>query len=131
MPRAKVTSMNLDPAATAATVIEVWNGAPVERLRDVLTSDYRGHMLHLKDGHRDAAAYPGLITQYRAANPGTVFQIVDQMADGTRLVSRLEARRSDGSSGEAWVASGINISHFDTQGRLAEEWAIWSSWMDE
>ena len=123
--------MNLDPAATAATVIEVWNGAPVERLRDVLTADYRGHMLHLKDGERDATAYPGLITQYRAVNPGTVFQIVDQMADGSRLVSRLEARRIDGSSGAASVASGINISRFDTQGRLAEEWAIWSSWMDE
>ena len=58
---ATLVGMNLDPAATAATVIEVWNGAPVERLREVLASDYRGHMLHLKDGDRDAAAYPGLI----------------------------------------------------------------------
>ena len=126
-----VTGMNIDPAATAATVIDVWNGAPVERLHDVLASDYRGHMLHLKDGDRDATAYPGLITQYRAANPGT-------------LVSR---RRSNG----RWHSPGlstrgapyrrvdrcavgcarINISRFDTQGRLAEEWAIWSSWMDD
>ena len=122
--------MNLDPAATAATVIDVWNGAPVQRLRDVLASDYRGHMLHLKDGDRDGAAYPDLIAHYRSANPGTVFQIVDQMADGARLVSRLEARRID-RSGAMSVARGINISRFDTQGRLAEEWAIWSSWMDE
>ena len=49
--------MALDPAATATTVIDVWDGAPVDRLRDVLASDYRGHMLHLKDGYRDAAAY--------------------------------------------------------------------------
>jgi predicted SnoaL-like aldol condensation-catalyzing enzyme len=126
-----VTGMNIDTAATAATVIDVWNGAPVEQLHDVLASDYRGHMLHLKDGDRDAAAYPGLITQYRGANPGTEFRVVDQMADGSRLVSRLEARRLDGSTGAPSVARGINISRFDTQGRLAEEWAIWSSWMDD
>ena len=123
--------MNLDSAATAAIVIEVWNGAPVERLRDVLAPDYRGHMLHLKDGERDADAYPGLIQQYRAGNPGAEFRVVEQLASGDRLVSRLEARRFDGSSGAASVARGINISRFDTQGRLAEEWAIWSSWMDE
>ena len=123
--------MNLDAAATAAIVIEVWNGAPVERLRDVLAPDYRGHMLHLKDGDRDAAAYPGLIQQYRAGNPGAEFRVVEQRSHGDRLVSRLEARRFDRSSNATSVARGINISRFDTQGRLAEEWAIWSSWMDE
>ena len=123
--------MKLDPAATAAIVIDVWNGAPVDRLREVLAPDYRGHMLHLKDGERAADAYPGLIQQYRAGNPGAKFRVVEQRADGDRLVSRLEARRVAGSSGAASVARGINISRFDAQGRLAEEWAIWSSWMDD
>ena len=51
--------MKLDPAATAAIVIDVWNGTfSVDRLREVLAPDYRGHMLHLKDGERAADAYP-------------------------------------------------------------------------
>jgi hypothetical protein len=123
--------MNLDCATTAATVIEVWNGTPVERLRAVLAPDYRGHMLHLLDGERDADAYPGPIERYRTANPGTVFHVVEQVTAEARLVSRLEARRFDGSSGVASVARGMNISRFDAQGRLAEEWAIWTNWMDE
>jgi len=123
--------MNVESAATAAAVIDVWNGAPVNRLQGLLAPDYRGHMLHVSDGERDAGAYPGLIQQYRSANPGTTFRIVEQLAAGARLVTRLEARRVDELSRAASVSRGINISRFDAQGRLAEEWAIWSAWLDE
>lgn len=123
--------MKVEPATTTAAVIDVWNGAPVDRLQGLLAPDYRGHMLHVSDGERDAAAYPGLIQQYRFANPGTTFRIVEQLAVGVRLVTRLEARRVDEVSRAASVSRGINISRFDAQGRLAEEWAIWSSWLDE
>lgn len=123
--------MDFEPAATVAAVIDVWNGAPVERLRGLLAADYRGHMLHVSDGERDAAAYPALIEQYRIANPGTTFRIVEQLTAGVRLVTRIEARRVDQASGVASVSKGINISRFDAQGRLAEEWAIWSTWLDE
>jgi hypothetical protein len=123
--------MDIEPAATAAAVIDVWNGAPVDRLQGLLAPEYRGHMLHVSNGERDAAAYPGLIQQYRSANPGTTFRIVEQLAAGVRLVTRLEARRVDEASRAALVSRGINVSRFDTQGRLAEEWAIWSTWLDE
>ena len=123
--------MKVEPAATTAAVIDVWNGAPVDRLQGLLAPDYRGHMLHVSDGERDAAAYPGLIQQYRFANPGTTFRIVEQLAVGVRLVTRLEARRVDEVSRAASVSRGINIARFDAQGRLAEEWAIWSAWLDE
>lgn len=123
--------MDLEPAATVAAVIDVWNGAPVDRLHGLLAPDYRGHMLHVSDGERDAPAYPIAIQQYRAANPGTTFRIVEQLASGVRLVTRLEARRVDEESRAASVSRGINVSRFDAQGRLAEEWAIWSTWLDE
>ena len=123
--------MNIDPAATAAIVIDIWNGAPVERLSEVLAPDYRGHMLHLEDGERDANAYAGLVERFRTANPGTIFRVVAHIPGDAGLVSRLEARRVDGSSGTTLIARGINISRFDGEGRLAEEWAIWSNWMDE
>ena len=68
--------------------------------------------------------------QYRAVNPGATFRIVEQIDAGAHLVTRLEARRVDEASRSALVSRGINISRFDAQGRLAEEWAIWSAWMD-
>lgn len=123
--------MNTEPVATAAAVIDVWNGAPVDQLHGLLASDYRGHMLHVRDGERDATAYPARIQEFRAANPGTTFRIVEQLAAGVRLVTRLEAFRLDEASGVGSVSRGINISRFDAQGRLAEEWAIWSAWLDE
>jgi hypothetical protein len=126
-----VIGMTNEPAATVAAVIDVWNGAPVDRLQAMLAPDYRGHMLHLRDGKRDADSYPGLIQGYRAANPGAVFHILDQLAEGARLVTRLEARRGDGPPGAGSIARGINISRFDVDGRLAEEWAAWSTWLDE
>ena len=123
--------MDIEPAATAAAVIDVWNGAPLDRLQGLLAPDYRGHMLHVSNGERDAAAYRGRILQYRAANPGATFRIVEQLDAGGHLVTRLEARRVDEASRSALISRGINISRFDAQGRLAEEWAIWSAWMDE
>lgn len=122
--------MNLEPADTVAAVIDVWNGASIDRLHELLAPDYRGHMLHVSDGERDAPAYLVAIQQYRAANPGTTFRIVEQLAAGVRLVTRLEARRVDELSRAATVSRGINVSRFDAQGRLAEEWAIWSAWLD-
>lgn len=86
-------------------------------------------MARVSNGERDAAAYPGLIQQYRSANPGTTFRIVEQLDAGVRLVTRLEARRVDEASRAALVSRGINVSRFDAQGRLAEEWAIWSTWL--
>ncbi len=97
----------------------------------MLAPDYCGHMLHLEDGERDANAYAGLVERFRTANPGTVFRVVDQIPGDTGLVSRLEARRVDASSGAPLVARGINISRFDGEGRLAEEWEIWSNRMSE
>lgn len=123
--------MGVEPAATVAAIIDVWNGAPVDRLDGLLAPDYRGHMLHVRDGERDAPAYSVVIQQYRAANPGTTFRIVEQLAAGARLVTRLEARRVDEVSRAASVSRGINVSRFDAQGRLAEEWAIWSTWLEE
>ena len=123
--------MTTDDAATLAAVLDVWNGAPVAGLRDLLAPGYRGHMLHVLDGDRDAATYPGVIERYRTANPGTTFRVTEQLVAGDRLVSRIEARRIELDTGTARLARGINISRFDPDGRLAEEWAIWSAWLDD
>lgn len=123
--------MTVDPSSTFAALLDIWNGAPVEGLRDLLAPRYRGHMLHSIDGERDAAQYPGVVERYRAANPSTTFEVVDQLVAGDRVVSRLEAHRTEPATGAVLTARGINISRVAVDGRLAEEWAIWSPWLDD
>jgi len=113
-----------------AEVIGVWNGAPADRLPELLAATYRGHMLGVPNGERDGAGYPDVIRGFRAANPGVDFGIVEQFIAGDRCVSRLEAHRAGTAAGSSSVSHGINIARFDSDGRLAEEWAVWSPWAD-
>ena len=122
--------MSLDPRQTVAAVIDVWNGGSAHGLGRLLAPGYRGHMLGVPVGERDAAGYADAIDRFRTANPGVAFRIVEQFAAGDRSVSRLEARRPGSDSGADSVSEGINIARFDEEGRLAEEWAIWSPWLD-
>lgn len=120
-----------DPRSVAAAVLDVWNGGVPDRIRALIAPDYRGHMLHVLHGERDATTYAGSIQRYREANPGTAFRIVEQFDSGDRVVTRLEARRPGSVESGPVVARGINISRFNAAGLLAEEWAIWSAWLDD
>lgn len=123
--------MHASARTTLAAVLDIWNGAPADRLAPLLTGTYRGHMLGAPNGERDGAAYPASIERFRAANPGVVFTVVEQFDTDDRLVTRLEAHRSGVTPGTISRSHGINISRFDSTGRLAEEWAIWSAWQDQ
>jgi hypothetical protein len=102
-----------------------WNDGDPERVHDLITADYRGHMLHLAQGERSGADYPEWIRNYRLANPGALFGVVDQSSSGDKLWTRLIARLPNGD-----VAHGVNISRFDGD-RIAEEWAVWSPWLPD
>ena len=122
--------MQLDHRAVAVAVVGVWNGGPAERLRELLAPGYSGHALHVQDGDRDATTYASSIQRFREANPGAAFRIVELFGTGDRLVTRLEARRPSPTGGSD-LSRGINISRFDAAGLLAEEWSIWSAWLDD
>ena len=122
--------MTIDASETVAAVIGMWNGAAKDRLDDLLASGYRGHMFGVPGGERDAAGYAHAIDRFRAANPGVEIRIVEQFGAGDRTVSRLEARRPNPDSGTTATSQGMNISRFDGEGRLAEEWAIWTPWLE-
>ncbi len=109
-------------------VLEMWNGASTDGLPELLAGSYRGHMLGVPNGERDAAAYAGSIARYRAAFPDVEFRVVEQFDAGDRLVTRLEARRAAIGDGVASISYGMNIARFELDARLAEEWAIWSAW---
>lgn len=103
-------------------LVDVWSNGHPSDILTLITPDYIGHMLHLEHGQRTAAEYPGWIQSFRGANPKARFRIHDQSASGDRLWTRLQATREDGA-----VSNGMNISRF-ADGRIAEEWAIWSGW---
>ena len=72
--------------ATMAAVLEMWNRATTADLAELLAPDYRGHVLGVPTGERDAAAYPATIARYRGAFPDVDFQVVEQLDAGDRLV---------------------------------------------
>jgi predicted ester cyclase len=109
-------------AAVFDSLLSVWNGSDSEQLSDLITNDYRGHMLHLADGERTSSGYADWIRDYRLANPGATFLVEDQTSEGDRLWTRLRAHLPGGA-----VAHGFNISRFEGR-RIAEEWALWSPW---
>jgi hypothetical protein len=87
-------------------------------------------MLGVRGGERVGADYAEAVSRFRSANPGVAFRVVEQFEAGDRSVSRLEARRPGTDLGAPLLSQGINISRFDDDGRLAEEWAIWSAWLE-
>lgn len=104
-------------------LLDVWNGVgDPEGLDGLITPGYRGHMLHLAEGERNAAQYAAWIMVYRQTHPGSLFDVDDQSACGDRLWSRLGATLEDGRR-----AFGMNVSRFEGV-RIAEEWAVWSAW---
>jgi len=113
-------------AATFDRLLFAWNDGDPEVVRDLITADYRGHMLYLPNGERSAVEYPQWIRNYRLAFPGATFRVVDQSTSGDRLWTRLEATRPDNHAGG--TAHGMNVSRFDGD-LIAEEWAIWSPWL--
>lgn len=122
--------MTIDHRSIVSAVIDIWNGASTDELEPLLASGYRGHVLGARGGDRDAAGYAAAINRFRSANPGVAFRVIEQFDAGDRCVSRLEASRPGAGPGERMVSHGINISRFDDEGRLAEEWALWSAWLD-
>lgn len=104
---------------------EIWETGEVERLGDLLTDDYVGHMLGLGDRH-GVAEYAATISRFRASGAAAHFEVLDQFSEGDKVCTRVRSRRSDGAGGEE-VAYGINVSSY-RDGRLAEGWAIWTPW---
>jgi predicted SnoaL-like aldol condensation-catalyzing enzyme len=108
-----------------AALLRAWNGGDPEAVRNLVTDDYVGHMLHVAGGERGRDEYPGWIERWRALNPDAHFAIEQQIESGDWVASRLRAVREE--RGVAQVAFGMNFSRC-ADGRIAEEWAIWSEW---
>jgi len=103
-------------------ILDAWNDADPSSIRDLITDDYQGHMLHLARGDRSADTYASWIADFRRSNPNVRFRVLAQGVTGNQVWSRLVATRPDDRT-----SYGMNTSVF-RDGLVAEEWAIWSDW---
>src|SRR3954452_8498636 len=104
-------------------VLAVWNGDDVSALDELVTADYRGH---IGSRTRDLAGLGADIASYRAAVPGVVLGVEQQLVCGQDVATRLTAAvPTSKESGERTLA-GLNMSRWH-EGRPAEEWAVWES----
>jgi hypothetical protein len=71
-----------------ARLLGVWQGGDTTTIADLITTGYRGHMLHLAEGERTAASYARWIEDYRATNPDVTFNVVDQVASSPIVPTR-------------------------------------------
>ena len=86
-----------------------------------ITADYIGHT---SSGDRDRAGLHKRIESFGAKYSNVHFQIMDQVASGDRVASRLEATATETATGQSIRMIGMNISRF-RDGKIAEEWAVW------
>jgi hypothetical protein len=118
----KVNSELDSRRATFATLIDIWNGDLTKDLLNLLTDDYQGEMLHLEKGARGKKDYPAWISSYLTNCPGVTFTVVEQYEIEGGLLSRVFARKRDGT-----FAHGFNRSLF-VGNLIAKETAVWSAW---
>ena len=76
--------------------LAAWRGDPDTVVEDLVTDDDVGHMLHTAEGERTGPTYRLWIANFRAANPGNSFQVLEQHSAGDFLWTRLVATRGDG-----------------------------------
>jgi predicted ester cyclase len=101
--------------------IEVWNTGEISLLDDLLADDYIGHV---GASDHDGAELGKRIVAYRQRQPGVRFTLLDQISDGVRIASSLEANAEV--DGKSVRQRGVNISVV-VDGRLLEEWAVWEA----
>lgn len=90
------------PARTNAEIfreaLAVWERGNIADGDKFITADYRGHT---SSGDRDRAGVQKRIESFRAKYSNIQFQIMDQVASGDRVASRLEATAKEVATGQS------------------------------
>ena len=103
-------------------LLAIWGGSvPLEELDRLVAPGYVGHV-----GSRDRSLtqLKTDIAAHRAASPA-VFRAQHQISEGDYLATRLTAHLI-GAVGSSSI-HGMNISRWENELLLAEEWAVWES----
>jgi predicted ester cyclase len=109
-----------DRALHARTALErVCARGDLQRARELYAHDFVDHVNALEFHGQDGIARS--VALYRAIFPDLRIEVVDQVSDGDRVVSRWTL---DGTHrGRRVTLPGITISRFE-HGRIAEDWTV-------
>jgi steroid delta-isomerase-like uncharacterized protein len=91
----------------------------LERARELYADDFLDHVNALEFRGQDGIAKS--VAMYRAMFPDLRIEVVDQMADGDRVVSRWVLHGTH--RGRRVTLPGITISRFEN-GKIAEDWTV-------
>jgi steroid delta-isomerase-like uncharacterized protein len=91
----------------------------LERARELYADDFLDHVNALEFRGQDGIAKS--VAMYRAMFPDLRIEVVDQIADGDRVVSRWVLHGTH--RGRRVTLPGITISRFEN-GKIAEDWTV-------
>lgn len=110
----------MDELTHARTALEqVCARGDLERARELYADDFLDHVNALEFRGQDGIAKS--VAMYRAMFPDLRIEVVDQMADGDRVVSRWVLHGTH--RGRRVTLPGITISRFEN-GMIAEDWTV-------
>jgi steroid delta-isomerase-like uncharacterized protein len=109
-----------DRALHARTALEqVCARGDLDRARELYAADFVDHVNALEFRGQDGIARS--VAMYRALFPDLRIDVVDQISDGGRVVSRWTLQGTH--RGRRVTLPGITISRFQ-DGRIAEDWTV-------
>jgi steroid delta-isomerase-like uncharacterized protein len=110
----------MDELTHARTALEeVCARGDLERARELYADDFRDHVNALEFRGQEGIAQS--VAMYRAMFPDLRIDVVDQVADGDRVVSRWILHGTH--RGRRVTLPGITISRFEN-GKIAEDWTV-------
>jgi predicted ester cyclase len=103
------------------TYVGLWETGRIDELGTVIHDRYVGHA---PAGDRDLEGLRQRITVFGQLYSGARFQIEDELAQGSKVATRLTATAQRAAAGQAVKLFGLNISRV-LDGKIIEEWMAW------
>ncbi len=111
----------------------IWSQCNLEVVGEILAPDYVGHIATLPDAVRGAEAFKQVVMLYHFSSPDIRFEILDQVAEGSKVATRWIARGTHqgefmgiAPSGQTLSVTGMSFHRIEN-GRIQESWDDWDA----
>ncbi|MFT3865153.1 MAG: ester cyclase [Solirubrobacterales bacterium] len=122
------------PQDYGALMAEIWRRLDDEhRLTEIERYFADDYVRHSSEGDYDREGFVAVLEALHGGFPDLTSRVVDAVAEGDRLAYRWISEGTHRgeymgvpATGRTVTATGITISRFDADGRVAEDWASWN-----